>query len=79
MLTTFSIFKKKCCDPMHRHPGKYRSKSLCVISFNMFEKVGVPGVKLYCDCLIHLQKQKHQRKDNETDEMFAMDVDNNYS
>ena len=37
----------------------------------------VPGVKVCCDSLINLQKEKLQPKDNETDERFAMDIDNN--
>ncbi|CAM1303136.1 CDS1 (predicted) [Pycnogonum litorale] len=84
LLTKFSSLKKKCCDPTNKHPRKSRTKSLRVVSLDMFEKLSdppcvvVPGVKVCCECLMILQRQKVQSKQDETDKTRAMhmDVDN---
>ena len=68
LLTKFSSLKKKRCDPTNKHPGKSRTKSLRVVSLDMFEKLSdppcvvVPGVKVCFECLMILQRQKVQSK-----------------
>ena len=64
LLVKFSTLRKKCCDPLNRHPGKERTRSLRIVGMDVYRslvnppKMVVPGEKICCDCLITLQKIK---------------------
>ena len=59
LLIKFSSLRRKCCDPLNRHPEKARTRSLQIMSMDTYKrlvdppKMLVPGEKLCCDCIIN--------------------------
>ncbi len=80
LLIKFSTLRRRCCDPLNRHPEKARSRSLQIISMETYKtlvnppKMLVPEEKVCCDCMISLKKAIVQATGEESCSKINTDV-----